>query len=120
MKSKKRKITILISLLSVTLIWNLIFYLPFVSSEVSRLIHSNPITNTIEDLYDNFFAPQICIIISFINLCYAIAGLHSISKISEKNKKQLVVYWLYAIISLSSLIINCISFNYVFSCLIAG
>lgn len=122
MKRKHDKITItaMVSLMAVSLIWNLIFVLTSVSSEVSRAIHSNPITNMIEDSYDNFLTPQICILVSFVNLCYAIAGLYSIYKSQESIKKQMAGYWIYAVCSLSALIIHCISFNHVFSGLIAG
>ena len=94
--------------------------MPSVSAEVSRIIHSNPITNFMQHLYDNFLAPQICILVSFINLCYAFIKLQKNYKSHKTTKKMLCIYCAYAIISLAALVIHCISFHCILGSLLAG
>ena len=120
MKTKNLKKTILISLLAVGVIWNLFFLLPIINSELSRFINSKFIMDMIADSYDNFLSPQVCILVSFVNLWYAVVELYSEYKVQKSSVKRFVGYWIYAIGSVAALVIHCISFNYVFSCLVAG
>lgn len=94
--------------------------MPSVSAEVSQIIHSNPITNFMQHLYDNFLAPQICILVSFINLCYAFIKLQKNYKSHKITKKMLCIYCAYAIFSLATLVIHCISFHCILGSLLAG
>lgn len=118
MKQKTTKIIILISLILVTLIWNLIFWLPDVSVEVAQFIYGNPITHTLTTAYDDFFVPLICVMLSFGNLVFALLilfGKHQSKKFqSEKSDEKLMVYWVYTFISLGALVIHCIGFHFIF------
>ena len=122
MKYRHKKIItiVLICLLGASLIWHLTYNFTFISADVARIIFSNPITYSMQRFYDNFLSSQICIFISFINLCYAIMGLHKNYKSQETSKKLLVTYYVYAIISFIVLVIHCISFYYIFGHLVAG
>lgn len=122
MKQKSNKITLvtLIFLLAISLIWNLIFILPSINAEISRLIRSNPITYELRHMYWSCFPSLISIFVSFINAVYAIIGLFKQYKSKITSKKCFVGYLIYVIISLGALIIHCITHNYVFRCLVAG
>lgn len=122
MEKKRNKITliVLVSLLTVSLIWNLIFKLPSVSVEISRLIHSNPITDMLENIYWDGIPSLISIPISFTNLIYAIVRSHSVFKSKPSSKKRFIGYLIYAVVSLGALIIHCITFDYIFGALVAG
>lgn len=124
MKQKTTKIIILISLISATLIWNLIFWLPNVSAEVAKFIYGNPITHTLTTAYDDFFASLICVVFSFGNLVFASLVLfekYQLKKYqSENSDPKLTVYWVYTYISIGALVIHCISFHYIFQTYVSG
>ncbi len=107
-------------MLVVSLIWNLIFKLTSVSVEMAILIYSNSITNMLVDMYWGGIPALISAIIAFVNIIYAISNLHSICKTQQSTLKKRVRYFAYAIISLSTFIIHCLTLNYLFKCMIAG
>lgn len=122
MKPKHSNITmaVLIFLLAMSLIWNLIFQLPSVSTEIAKLIYSNTITHTLVNIYWDGLPSLISIPVSFANIIYAIMALHSVYKSKIPNKKSFIGYLIYATISLGALVIHCMTFYYIFSCLVAG
>ncbi len=122
MKQKRNKIimAILISLLALGLIGTLIFRLPDVSVEWARLIINNPITREIRYMYWDCLPSLISIPISFANGICAIKGLHSMYKEKTSTSKRIIGYLVYALISLCAVVIHCITFDYVFSAMIAG
>ncbi len=119
MKSKKIMV-VLISLLALGLIGTFIFKLPDVNVTMSRLIHSNPITDTVEDIY---WRPPIYLIIipiAFANVVYAAKVLRSMYKEKTSTHKCIIGYWIYMIISLGALVIHWLTFVYVIKCVLAG
>ena len=134
---KKHKIitVILISLMALSLICLLIFWLPEIGAGIARLFHGdptdvyteisililgNPITNTIEDFYYDFFTPLVCTLISFFNAAYAIMWLETMHKSKSTTPKRLTKYWIYLAVSLGALVLHWISFREIFSWIVAG
>ncbi|MDE6710776.1 MAG: hypothetical protein K2J76_09845 [Oscillospiraceae bacterium] len=117
---KKHKIitVILISLMALSLICLLIFWLPFVSVEWARLIYDNPITDTLCDIYNKF--SLVCTPIAFFNAAYAIMWLEAMYKSKSATPKRLTKYWAYLAVSLGALVLHWISFREIFSWVIAG
>lgn len=122
MERKRNKIimAILIFLLALSLIGILIFWLPSVNANVSRLIHSNPITNTVEDIYENINSYVIIIPIAFANVICAVKCLYSMYKEKPETHKRFIGYWIYTIISSGALVIHWLTFVFVIECIIAG
>ncbi len=117
---KKYIPTILISLLSISLLWNILFWLPDVHVEIAHIIHSNIITRTLSRAYDDFFSSSLCTVFAFINLVYSV-----VIKLKEMHQPiapevKTIRYWSYPLFSAVVFIIHLLSFNYIFSCLIAG
>ena len=119
---KKHKImmAVLIFLLALGLIGTLIFWLPSVSVEWANLIINNPITCEIRHMYWNCLPSLISIPISLANVIYTIMGLRSMYKTKTLTHKRIIGYLIYVIVSLGAIVVNCITFDYVFSCMIAG
>ena len=122
MKQNRNKIimAVLIFLLAISLTGVLIFWLPDISVNISRRIHSNSITATMEDIYDNINSYVISIPITFANVICAVKGLRLVYKEKTSASKRLIGYWIYAIISSGALVVHWLTFVYVVECTIAG
>lgn len=120
MKQKLNKMDILISLLAISLIGVLIFWLLFVNVNIARLISSNPITLIVLFLYWKPPTYLIIIPIAFANVVCAVKGLRSIYKEKASTSKRIIGYWIYTIISLGAVVIHCITFVFVIGGVIAG
>lgn len=119
-KRNKRIMVILSSLMSISLVWALIFILPIVSVEAAGMVLSSQIIYELEHIYWSGIPSLVSIPISFANGIYAIKGLHSIYKEKTSTQKRIIGYLIYMIISLGTVIIHCITFDYVFSSMISG
>ena len=122
MEKKRIKIirTILISLLALGLIGTLIFWLPSVSVEWASLIIDNSITCEIRHMHWSCIPSLISIPISLANVICAIKVLCLMYKEKISKPKCIIGYLIYTLISLGAVVIHCITFDYVFSCMIAG
>lgn len=124
MKLQKTIIMILIFLLSASLIWSMIFWLPDVGAAAAQFIYGNSVTHALTSAYDDFFTPLICTFFSFANVVFAVCVLlkkHHVKKYpSAEAVETLTLYWVYTFVSAAALIVHCLSFIYIFSCLIAG
>ena len=122
MKQKHSKIimVILIFLLAISLIGVLLFWLPDISINISRLVLNNPIIDEVRHIYWNINFYLIIIPIAFANVICAIKGLRLVYKEKTSTSKRLIGYWIYAIISSGALVVHWLTFVYVVECAIAG
>ena len=110
MTKKHRIITvILISLMALSLILNLMFWIGLVSAEFEELIISNPITLKLLIIY--ILTSLLWAFISFINAVHAVMGLRGIYKSKSITPKRLTKYWIYLAVSLGSLVLHLMSFR---------
>ncbi|MBD5140787.1 MAG: hypothetical protein HDT25_05160 [Ruminococcus sp.] len=110
MTKKHRIITvILISLMALSLILNLMFWIGLVSAEFEELIISNPITLKLLIIY--ILTSLLWAFISFINAVHAVMGLREIYKSKSTTPKRLTKYWIYLAVSLGSLVLHLMSFR---------
>lgn len=120
---QQKKIKLMIVLLSATLIWALIFWIPEIGTGAARLIYGNPLTHTLSSAYDDFRSTLLCVLFSFANLVYAGLALFDTAQAKkyqpERAEDNLTAYWVYTFVSLGALVIHCFGFHYVFSMLIA-
>lgn len=122
MERKCYKITaiILIVLLLASTLWCFIFWLPFVSTEMSRFIHSVSILAPLLHVYWSCFPSLVSVIISGINVVYAVKCVRVAYKNVQSDKKAFVRGIIYVALSFAALVIHSITHSYVFSCMIAG
>ena len=122
MKQKRSKIimAILIFLLAISLIGVLLFWLPDISINISRLVLNNPIIDEVWHIYWNINSYVISIPVVFANVICAIKGLRLVYKEKTSAHKRIIGYWIYTIISSGALVVHWLTFVYVVECTIAG
>ena len=114
------KNALLLLLLFIGFIWNFLFILPNISSEISKAINSNPITDTLEDIYWDGIPSLISILIAFVNVIYATKNIIPKYKLKQIPIPKVLWYFIYVIFSLIALIMHCTTFNYIINCMLAG
>lgn len=114
------KNALLLLLLFIGFIWNFLFILPNISSEISKAIHSNAITNTLEDIYWDGIPSIISIPIAFVNVICAAKNIIPKYKLKQISTPKVLWYFIYVIFSLIALIMHCTTFNYIINCMLAG
>lgn len=121
-KRKNTIIIVLISLLSVSLVWSLIFWLPDIGAEVAQAIHGNPVTNAPTSAYYDFFTSLLCAVFSFFNLLFAALDLFEmhVKRRTGETIGKLTVYWVWTLVSLGALGVHCLSFHWIFQAYAAG
>lgn len=110
----------LLLLLFIGFIWNFLFILPNISSEISKAIHSNVITNTLEDIYWDGIPSIISIPIAFVNAIYAIQHIHFKYKLKQLFMPKALGHFVYVVFSLIALAMHCATFNFIINGMIAG
>ena len=120
MKQKRNKIimAVLIFLLVISLTGVLIFWLPDISVNISRLVLNNPIIDEVWHIYWNINSYVISIPVVLANVVFAVKGLRSMYKEKTSTHKRIIGYWIYTIISSGVLVIHCYTFYYVVKCII--
>ena len=111
--SKQRRIitVILMSVMIVCFIWNLIFLLAYNNSDIAKLIQSNSIMNSLENNYRCGLPALLSIPIAAVNVFYSINDLYLIYKSKKETIKKLRFQLIYSIVSLSILVLHCITLN---------
>lgn len=111
--SKQRKIitVILMSVMIVCFIWNLIFLLAYNNSDMAKLIQSNSIMNSLESNYRCGLPALLSIPIAAVNVFYSINDLYLIYKSKKETIKKLRFQLIYSVVSLSILVLHCITLN---------
>lgn len=111
---KKIPIIILASLLSISVIWALIFWL----TEIRIL--NNSITDILWSIYWDVYPAWISVLVAVFNLLFAIIKIKSINKTRITDKNPFRTYLSYLILSIAALVINCITSNYILGCVITS
>lgn len=113
--SKQRRIitVILMSVMIVCFIWNLIFLLAYNNSDIAKLIQSNSIMNSLESNYRCGLPALLSIPIAAVNVFCSINELYLIYKSEREAIKKLRFQLIYSVISLSILVLHCITLNHV-------
>ncbi|MBR4022993.1 MAG: hypothetical protein IKI94_10495 [Ruminococcus sp.] len=111
--SKQRKIitVTLMSVMIVCFIWNLIFLLAYNNSDIAKLIQSNSIMNSLENDYRCGLPALLSIPIAAVNVFYSINDLYLIYKSKKEAIKKLRFQLVYSIVSLSILVLHCVTLN---------
>ncbi len=111
--SKQRKIitVILMSVMIVCFIWNLIFLLAYNNSDIAKLIQSNSIMNSLESNYRCGLPALLSIPIAAVNVFCSINELYLIYKSEREAIKKLRFQLIYSVISLSILVLHCVTLN---------
>lgn len=107
-------------LLLIGILWNFLFILPNISPEISKAIHSNPITDMLEDIYWDGIPLLISIPIAFVNVICAAKNINQKYKLKQISIPKVLWYFIYAIFSLIALIMHCTTLNYIINCMLAG
>ncbi len=111
--SKQRRIitVTLLSVMIVCFIWNLIFLLAYNNSDMAKLIQSNSIMNSLESNYRCGLPALLSIPIAAVNVFCSINELYLIYKSEREAIKKLRFQLIYSVVSLSILVLHCITLN---------
>ena len=111
--SKQRRIitVTLMSVMIVCFIWNLIFLLAYNNSDIAKLIQSNSIMNSLESNYRCGLPALLSIPIAAVNVFCSINELYLIYKSEREAIKKLRFQLIYSVVSLSILVLHCITLN---------
>ena len=99
------------SVMIVCFIWNLIFLLAYNNSDIAKLIQSNSIMNSLENDYRCGLPALLSIPIAAVNVFCSINDLYLIYKSEREAIKKLRFQLIYSVVSLSILVLHCITLN---------
>ena len=117
MMSKKLVPTTMSVLLTLTLLWVAVWFLPELGTGIARSIYQNPVTNALCKSYDDFFPPLLCALFALGNLLFASGRLISRSGSREQLSS---LDWIYPAVSFTALALHSYGFYEIFEMLSAG